>query len=453
MPKTMNEAFRELGMRAEYEGDYVTVLPLTRELIDDLGGAEAVAAKAGQNVTPGQLFAHLRKDGQSRGLVLNARAENDLSILVRRTEGDYRRVEAGKADRAYNELMGMARDARREAKAVAEANARAQADYEAAIERGDHVDQPEMATPTYADDAFDFLPHFGAAVREAIGLRAGARVISVAERVETLGAQLEMGRVNADNLTRDEMDRIARERGMREEIGRLNAGHPLALAGPGEAYTQDPQETRELMSQLPLQRGSGRPVALMMPANFGKLIENIFKVMTTTPVHALYREQISPASREAVAQTLGRNRMATFETGAGVGAGRGAGQEWAQAALARVGTVLGGAMEDYAYRAELFSRDGADVMLISDFNGDYIYAWDSASRVAEFDVEGRILSTYTEDDVPSDERLEEVKSALDDVRFDVDGDIDFGWDDEPDAGAAGMTDEDPFDIDGGPTPH
>ena len=447
MPKTLTEAFREYGIRADYEGDFVTLLPLTAALIEDMGGQAPLRALVGQDVKPGQLVAHLRKDGVSRGLVLNARAENDLSILIKRNEGDYKRVEAGKVDRAYTALVKMSHDARREARAVAEANEKARADYEAAIERGDRVEAPVPAQPTYAAGAFDFLEQFGQSVREAVGLRAGARVISIAEKVEALSAQMEIGRVNSETLTREEMQRIARERSMREAIGAVNPNHRLALRAAGEPYTKDPEAARNLMASLPLHRAGIRPTGGASFANAGKLIQNIFAVMTSTPVNGLQVQPITPASREAISQTLGRNRLASWESDrAGVG-GTGEGHEWAQAALARVGQVLGAAMESYEYEAELFSRDGADVLVISDFNGDYIYAWDSDSRVAEFDVEGRILSTYTEADVPSDERLEEVKAALDEVRFEVqDEEINFGWDDEPAADAPN-----PFDIEAGPS--
>lgn len=449
MPKTLTEAFREYGIRAEYEGDFVTVLPLTAGLIEDMGGQAPLRNLVGQDVKPGQLVAHSRKDGVSRGLVLNARAENDLSILIRRNDGDYKRVEAGKIDRAYTALVKMSHDARREARAVAEANEKAQADYEAAVERGERVDAPVPAQPTYAAGSFAFLDQFGQSVREAVGLRAGARVISIAEKVEALAAQMEIGRVNSEVLTREEMGRIARERSMREEIGAVNPDHPLALRGAGEPYTKDPEAARNMMSSLPLHRAGIRPYGGASFANAGQLIANIFAVMTTTPMSGLQVQPINPASREAVSQVLGRNRLASWESSRAGTRGAGEGHEWARAALERVGLVLGSAMESYEYEAELFSRDGADVLVISDFNGDYVYSWDSDSRVAEFDVEGRILSTYTEADVPSDERLEEVKAALDDVRFEVQEDeIDFGWDDEPAADADDAPN--PFDIEAGP---
>lgn len=450
MTKTMSEAFQDFGIRAEYEGDYVTVLPLTAALIEDMGGRGALDRLVRQDVKPGQLVAHMRKDGVSRGLVLNARAENDLSILVRRNDGDYKRVNAGKVDRAYLALVKMAQDARREAKAVAEANEKARADYEVAIDRGDRVDEPVPAVTTYPDGAFNFLEQFGQSVREAVGLRAGARVISIAEKVEALSAQLEIGRANSNSLTREEMERIATERSMREAIGAVNPDHALALRGADQPYTQDPESAREMMASLPLSRAGMRPMGGAGFSNGRDLVQNIFAVMTTTPLSGLQAQPVSPASREAVAQTLGRNRLASWESGPDGENRNGEGQEWAQAALARVGQVLGSAMESYEYRAELYSRDDADVLVISDLNGDYVYAWDSASRVAEFDVEGRILSTYSEADVPSDERLAEVKAALDEVRFDVAGEeIDFGWDDEPEAPQDDAPT--PFDIDAGPT--
>jgi len=62
---------------------------------------------------------------------------------------------------------------------------------------------------------------------------------------------------------------------------------------------------------------------------------------------------------------------------------------------------------------------------VRDHVGAYLYSWDSASRVAEINVRDRVLSTFTEADVPTDEMIDAARVTVQELRYDNGAEIDF----------------------------
>ena len=76
---------RDHGLRAEFNGNPAVVLPLTAELIADMGGDNLVRA-VGSDIAPGQLLASWNEGTERHGQVLNPNAGNNLVILIETVE-------------------------------------------------------------------------------------------------------------------------------------------------------------------------------------------------------------------------------------------------------------------------------------------------------------------------------------------------------------------------------
>lgn len=414
MPKSINEAFAEHGMRAMYNGNPAMVLPITQNLLEEMN-ADTLSAQVGQNVGAGQLMVSWNEGERRNGQILSALAGNDIVFVVPRNDGEMSHFHAADMTRGVTSMIEAEREARREVARVAEENATARADYAAAVERGEHPEEPVDRVATFDPAVFSKVPHLLEATKQAIAMRIEDPFADIVAKSRALSDRYEIGRVNTNVLTADEMAKITEERSLREAIGAQNPGHPLAIAPAAQPYDGDSEAARNVMDDLGLGGDGFSPQQLAALAGNDVIRKEVFSVLTTTPVNSLSARMISANGYESAVQSLARHEE----------------RNWAPQALGRVSEVLADRMPGYRFDARMFSHDGADVLLIRDHAGAYAYSWDSESRVAEFDVRGKILSTYGPDDVPSDERLHELRVALQDVRFDNRQEIDFTWNDQP----------------------
>lgn len=425
MPKTFNEAFRERGIRAEFNGNAAVVLPLTAELIEDMGGAAALARAVGSDVAPGQMLASWNEGAERHGQVLNPNAGNNLVLLVERNDGEMTRVMASNLSAAATRLVQMGHDADHDRRAVAAANAKAQDDYQAALDRGENVQAPVDQVPTYGENAFAKVPHLVTAVQEGIDSDIRDPFLDVKSRIDTFMARYELGRANSNVLSREELARVAEYRAMREEIGRLSPNNAVALrpaaeafAGNGEVDVAGAMRRAGAHQVMPLGR------ATMAGAN--ALASSVFSALTTTPVANVLGAPLSREAYQGMTQELARHQE----------------RNWSPQAIERIGQVFAAKIPGYTFDAKLFSRDGVDMLVVRDATSQgqgaaaIAYAWESASRVLEVNLNDRILSTVTREDIPTDEQMHAARVALQELRFDNGAEINFGWNDEPAAADA-----------------
>lgn len=411
MPLNMKTAFAQNAMRAEFRGFPAKVLPLTAELMAEFDAAE-LAASVGRTVQAGNLLVGWMEGADRRGMVLNPNAQNELTFLIPLTAGGDERVPAGDLQRAAVRLFEMGRESVRDHVRVAEENERLRAEHGKALEKDPDAPAPELLQPRHPADAFGRVAGLLSCVQAGITSTLEDPFADIVARSKAYAAQYEIGRANANVLTPEQMSRVTEYRALREGIGGLQPTHELALAPPAATYEGDGEAARELLDKIPVGTGFNAAQMSAMAAN-PVIVKEVFGALTTTPAMQLGARMLSAQDRELVLQDLARHEERT----------------WAPEALNRISEILGDRMPGYRFEAQLFSKDEADVLLVRDHVGAYLYSWDSASRVAEINVRDRVLSTYTEADVPSDEQIEAARAALQELRYDNGTEIDFFFQD------------------------
>lgn len=417
MSQEMKAAFTEQALRAEFRGNPAKVLPMTADMIETIG-ADALSETTGQDVSAGHLMVAWMADGQRRGMVLNPNAGNDLTFLVRQNDGEDARFPASDLQRAGISMFEAAREADRDRARVEDENARRQTDHETAVVRGQafEEDAPEPREPRFAEDAFRNVQGLLTCVQDGVAASLEDPFLDIVAKSKAYATQAEIGRVNSNVLSSEQMEKVTTYRALREEIGYFQPEHELALTPPDQPYDGDCEAARDAVDELPI-RGSGFSEAQMEAlAGSEVMTREVFGVLTTTPPSQLTAQMLSNADYQAVTQELARDQERT----------------WAPEALDRVGQVLGARMPGYEFDARLYTKDDADILLVRDHAGAYLYSWDSASRVAEIDVQDRVLSTYTEADVPTDDQIEAARVAVQDLRYDNGDEIDFFFGDVDD---------------------
>lgn len=408
MPLTIKTAFSTNALRAEFRGFPAKVLPLTESLMAEFDQA-ALTDSVGQAVVAGNLLVGWMEGAERRGMVLNPNAGNELTFLVGLSEEGDERVPAGNLQRAAIRLFEMGRENVRDHARVAEANEALRAEHEKAVAKDPDAAEPEYLTPRFPANAFDRVAGLLSCVESGIRATLEDPFTDIASKSRAYAVQFEIGRANANVLTPEQMGKVTEYRALREEIGGLQPAHVLALTPPASAYEGDGEAAQGLVNALPV-RGAGFTAAQMSAIAGNPVISReVFGALTTTPPMQLNARMMSADDHDQVLQELGRHEERT----------------WAPEALGRISEILGDRMPGYRFQARLFSKEDADVLLVRDHVGAYLYSWDSASRVAEINVRDRVLSTYTEADVPTDEMIDAARVAVQELRYDNGEEIDF----------------------------
>jgi len=420
MPQTIKTAFNASALRAEFREAKAKVLPIHAELLAEFD-QEALAQSVGQTVQAGNLVVGWMEGAERRGMVLNPNAGNDLTFLIPLTAGGDERVPAGNLQRAAISLFEMGRESLRDHARVAEENVRLKAEHEKALTKDPDAVEPEYLKPRHPADAFGLVPGLLSCVQDGIRATLDDPFTDISAKSQAYAAQYEIGRANANVLTSDQMAKVTEYRALREEIGALQQTHALALTPPAAAYEGDGEAARDLVDALPV-RGAGFTAAQMSAIAGNPVISReVFGALTTTPAMQINARMLSAQDHGQVVQELARHEERT----------------WAPQALERISEILGDRLPGYQFQARLFSKEDADVLLVRDHVGAYLYSWDAASRVAEINVRDRVLSTYTEADVPTDEMIDAARVAVQDLRYDNGAEIDFMFGDVIEAEDAG----------------
>jgi hypothetical protein len=422
MTKTIREAFTENGIRAEYDGHKATLLPLTAELAGELSTEDMLKA----NAKAGDFLISWNDEGVRRGRAIDPFARNDLSLVIARSDGSEKRISASDPAEATNTIIRMVRNDTIEREQIEKDFVKAGEDFEKAVSRGETVDEPVKATPEYADGAFDRVGGFVDTVKAGLSATVKNDFISAMEENSSLSNQASILRNQAVTLSPADLAAATEYREIRQKIGKVQADHALALAGTPDAYASEGagEATALAMEELNVRTGS-LDASAVFPDR--KMAEEVFKVLTTTPISQLSATPLNPADARRVIQDMSR-----FSD-----------KDWNEGAKARLNEVFAERMPDYVgrFKTETFSKDEADIFLVADRAGVVMYAWDTASRVNDLDIKNTVLAKLTKDDVPTEEQMTEAREVLAALEHDNGADIDFGWGDD---------DED--DITRGPRP-
>lgn len=412
---SITAALKAHGLRAEYQGHPAMVLPVTAELAGRIDRSQPR-----QGVEAGQMIATWNDGEKRNGTVLNGDAANDLSILVKRNDGTDLRINAGNAFDAAIGVLRARNGARENAAAVVKANEAAQTAYERALERGEQVQAPEMREPEFAADAFDEPSRLAIFAREiAAGIKADA-FSDITAKAKSDRFVANLTELDRDTLTVEQRGKIDVARKLRAEIFLLSPAHPdAATAVLPPAYEGDGEAARELRAALPYDPegiSAAQQSAMAMNPDMN-LVTRLFSVATTTPIMQIgaMKMALSHAGFKRIAQDLAKHENT----------------EHGPAVIARMTAVTKDAMATYDWEGKLYTKDGADVLLMRDGYAGFAYVWDAESRVNEVNVEETVLMGYSEADIPSDADIERLQTVLADLRHDNGADIDFGWDDEP----------------------
>lgn len=412
MPTSINDAFKTRGIRAEFEGMPAMVVPVDTALAADLD-----QGKIKQGVTAGQMLLSWN-DGTSRnGKVINADARTDITLLIKRNDGGDLRVPANRMTDATIALVQAEASARENAAAVEKANEEARTAYQDALARGEQAAEPEDREPEFAENAFARVDGLVSCVKESQLAIKADDFSDIAAKAAADSFTAKLREATRNDLTGSEKRMAEEARTLRAEIAMLNAGHAQAAEAVMPApYEGDGEAAREMMGAMPYDPdGISAAQSSAMAANPDmNLVRRLFSVATTTPAMQVERRALSHAGFSTFAQELAKHEN----------------KEAGEAILPRMAAVTTDAMEGYKWQGKIYTKDGADILLMRDEYAAFAYAWDSESRVGELNVEATVLAQLTRDDVPTEEQLEELRATVADLRHDNGAEVNFDWDEE-----------------------
>ena len=412
----IRDALKDHGIRAEYKGMHAMVLPVDAEMMSRLDQKQI--RKSGiDGVDAGQMILSWNEDGERRGKVINADANNDIVFLVERNDGTHLRISTKNMANATLELVKAMNGAKNDIAETAARNEEAKKSYKRAKKNGEKdLLKPIPELPAFDISAFEPVSGLVSCMKESRKAIKKDRLsdISTKANADTFSARLRDA--TRDDLT-DKERRAAEEAcNLRAEIHALNPEHPDAVAAIiPPPYKGNGEAARNMMNALPDAEGISQETYIAM-ANVPMtpaLFQRLFSVSTTTPPSSIERRGLSHADFMTYGQELAKYIN----------------QDASDAILPRMAAVVKDTMEHYRWKGTIFSKDGADILLMRDEYGAYCYTWDSDSRIDEINVEEAVLAQLTQDDVPSDKVLEDLRQTLSVLRFDSGAEVDFKWDD------------------------
>lgn len=368
-------ALRENGINCEFEGNKGRVLLVTPQMLEQYPAPDESPYP---EVEAGEGVVSYLKDGKARAKVILAGAENDLAVMIRDKDGNENRVFVGGLD-------GLT-DAVRKSYELEDAVSPRQEGVLARLR-------------AHAEYVFNsVLMKSRLASPETIGA--------------ALAYQLERSRRNEGEDTRlspEQIDAIATARALRETIGRIRPDHADALVA-GDRYVSQ-GHAHDLIATLGVRPGPmPRAAGSITPAQAGRLVEEVFGAMTKTGIGSLAAMPVSAETFESVRQDM---RPGQVKGG------------FVSVIKERLGDIFSNQMKGYndLHEIELYTREGADLLLVKDFAGTYVYGWDTDSRKLE--IEEKLI--LGEADVPSEEEIARLREVLADLRYEI-GDDELNFD-------------------------
>ncbi len=416
MSINLKQAFAEKGINVIYEGRHGKMLPVTDVVLDEYKAKDG--AKTGKELVAGDLVISYRSgDGKNRGAVLDPLAENDLEIILPKSNGDDLTVSGRDMSQAVVDLARLHKDDKAERARIAEENENAKKEHDLKIARHEIPADAEFE-PREAglkEGAFDKLDVLVNCIKARLTAEYRNDFTGIVGKSYAALTELKVGEATRNKLTDDELKKAIEARKLIREIDKLRHGEALEDQGPGEDF--DPEDSAErisdVLSDLPVtgHAMSGAEMEARIPN--AELVNLAFKPLTTTSPHSLNSKLLGSRDVNTVLQDLRR-----FEN-----------KDWGPRAIANTRELLRDRMPGYDFNAKIFTRDGVDLMLVADHAGSMLFAWDSKTRVLDYDPDDHIVN-FTAADVPTDERLEELRAELNELRFNALDDIDFGLDED-----------------------
>jgi len=440
----LKEAFAAHGLRAQFNGKPAKLLPLSAEVIASMNADDL--AKAGQDLVAGQMIAswneRIEKDGQTAhrraGQVTMIGANNDITLMVERTDGTDYQISANDLAGGAISTLTAERNAAKNRNEVAEANEKALADYDAAVARGEAVEAPEERKPDFDVDAFDKFANFRDCVKAGLAAMLEDPLTDLPARTKVHSDMSRLRDAETDVLDYDQKAKVAEAKNLRQQIGLINPAHAdAAVAIIPDAYEGDNKAQRDLFDSLPITgRGHTLEQHQALRSVSQATMTNLFKSVTTTPIHQVSRRQLSNGDFQRITQELARSEDRDF----------------GPVATARMSAITRDGMPGYKWAGRIFSKGDADALVMRDEVGAYVYTWDKASRVQDLNVNEAFLDRPGLEDVPSDEELTRLRAVLRDITYDNGDEIDFAWDDEQVMNDILDDEDDGFGINDGPRP-
>lgn len=217
----------------------------------------------------------------------------------------------------------------------------------------------------------------------------------------------------------DALVRLNRAAMARETIALFNPDHPDAAVKPRALETILDEASGgagvNLRAGATWRPGASVAVLPERMAN-DRLTREVFGAMTSTPIETLRATPIDAALAERIRGSL-------REDGSAMNA------EWSGAVRDKLDEVFGRRMGAYRAEVEAFRKDGADMLFVSDMQGQYLYAWPSEDTHPVATVRGEHAPAVPAN-IPDEAevaRLEGVARDLavaDDPELDADHDLD-----------------------------
>lgn len=360
------EAFRAEGIKCEFEGKPGKVVLITEEIAERFAIAEDSRSP---EVEVGEAIVSYREGDRVRGRVILPTADNDLNIVLRDVDGEEIFLGAG----SLNDLLQTERE---------------------------NISEDNLSERSARD--LETLQEFTSIVFQQV---LDDKFIDMNTKSTALSYQLTTSR-NFDaeyadeGLDDEQFDRIAEQRALREAIGRVNPDHPDALVLEDEAGYQSERLANDVIGSIALNHVGFNSAQMNALRGDERLSKEVFGVMTETPISQLSANMLSPADFEKIRQEL---RPGQIKGG------------FKSEITTRLDEIFDERMPGYHADIDLYTKDGADILLVRDHVGHYAYGWDTDSRLIV--MPETFLVVLGEADVPSEEELQRLRDIVADLRY------------------------------------
>jgi hypothetical protein len=441
MPVNIKELFKENGINIMLDGAKGVGVPVTDALIEKVDMAELSDVIGGHNIVAGDMLTAtiaLDENGEPKlgangrpkraGGYIKLGVDNNLLISIPRAEAgaDPYFLNARNSRDAAATLLRMAREARFDVAKIEEEYEEAMAAYNADVEDGVRAEEPVKRTPEFLPETFTRYEPFITAAEAVIAAEVNSAFSSVNERKSELMASLSIRNEQRKTLSPEQLEMVAEARSLKEQIAKLNPDHPLAQRSLTGTYTGDGKASAKAVEALrtgPIGIYFSKGIPKMGPA--AELVDPLVASFTMEKPENVYKASLSGSQRRRFEQEIGR-----FEN-----------KEIGAVLKTQIDGVMNEWMRHYSCDTKFFTHQGVDMLMVADVESQqsssvFLYVMDAEARSMGLDIEA-LNRPATEEDVPTEDALVELRTALTELAFNNDEDIDF---DEPD-----LYDEDDFE--------
>lgn len=429
MPVNIKDLFKDHGVNIVLDGAKGMGLPVTAEILAENPADELSQVSGGHTVVAGDMLTatvaidengnpKVGENGRPKrvGGYIKLGVDNNLSLTIPRAEAgaDPYVLDASNSRRAAATLIRMERDARFEVAKIAEDHAKAVTEYDAAIANGERAEAPVERTPRHNPEVFARFAGFIAAAQSVIAAEIGSAFSSVQERKNELMASLEIRNEQRKTLSPNQMNKVAEARSLKEQIATLNPDHALAQRSTTGTYTGNGEAADKAVEALrdgPIGIHFNKGIPKMGPA--ADLVDPLVASFTMEKPENVYMAALSGSQRRRFEQEIGRHENT----------------EIGGALKVQIDGVMNDRLAHYSCDTKFFTHKEVDMLMVSDVDTlsrgvVFLYVMDAAARSVDLDIEA-LNRAATEEDVPTDEQLIEMRAALTELTFDNGEDIDF----------------------------